>query len=125
MSQWVRLLGRVSGASADWHVPRTKSFTTTTYCGKNLAGPLEVANDDKAKREGRCSMCMTHLPTTPGIVPQRAIQPLAQARTTPVKGAAAKKTAAKKAIKTTARQGRPGKAPIAKRPVRRSRRGNA
>lgn len=123
VSQWVRLLSRVSGASADWHVPRTRSFATTTYCGQNLAGPLEVASDDKAERQERCWSCMTHLPTTPGIVSQRTPRPLAQARTTPVRKAAAKKIAAKKIVRKTVPKGRSGKAPVAKRPVRRSRRG--
>jgi hypothetical protein len=125
VSQWVRLLNRITGASAEWHVPRSKSFTTTTYCGKNLAGPLEVASDDKAEREERCSPCMTHLAPTQVIVSQRASQPLAQARTTPVKSAPAKMTAAKKTVRKTAAAGRSGKAPVAKRPVRRSRGGRA
>jgi len=109
----------------EWHIPRSKSFTTTTYCGKNLAGPLEVASDDKAEREGRCSPCLTHLATTPVIVPQRASRPMAQARTTPVERAAAKKTAAKRTVRKPAPKGRSGKAPVAKHPVRRSRRGKA
>src|SRR5713226_9573202 len=89
VTQWVRLLSRVTGAAAEWHIPRIKSFTTTTYCSTDLRGPLEVASDDKAEREGRCSSCMTHLATTLGLVPQRLSRPMAQAPRTPVKGAAA------------------------------------
>jgi len=125
VSQWVRLLSRVTSASAEWHVPQSKSFTTTTYCGKQLEGPLEVASDDKAQREGRCSPCLTHLAPTQRIAPQPASRPMAQARTTPVKRAAANKTAAKKMVRKPAPKGRSGKAPVAKRPVRRSRRGKA
>ena len=124
MSQWVRLLNRVTGASAEWHVPRSKSFTTTTYCGKELQGPLEVASDDKAEREGRCSLCVTHIAPTQRIAPQPASRPMAQARTTPVKSAA-KKTAATKMVGKPAPKGRSGQAPVAKRPLRRSRRGKA
>ncbi|MGH2491491.1 MAG: hypothetical protein ACRDF9_08275, partial [Candidatus Limnocylindria bacterium] len=87
MSQWIRLLSRVTSTSPEWHLPLTKSFTTTTYCGTELAGPLEVASDDKAEREGRCSPCVTHLAPTPASVPQRASRPMAQARTTPVESA--------------------------------------
>jgi hypothetical protein len=123
VTQWVRLFNRVTSASAEWHIPRIKSFTTTTYCDTDLVGPLEVASDDKAEREGRCSPCVTHLATTQGIVPQRASRPMAQARTAPVKKAAAKKTA--KTIRKAAAKGRSGKAAVAKRPVRRSRRGKA
>ena len=125
MTQWVRLLSRVTSASAEWHVPQIRSFTTTTYCGTKLEGPLEVASDDKAEREGRCSSCMTHLATTLGIVPQRPSRPMAQAPTTSVGRAAARKTAAKKTIKKPRPKGRSGRAPVAKRPVRRSRRGRA
>jgi hypothetical protein len=125
VSQSVRLLSRVTSASAEWHIPRSKSFTTTTYCDKELAGPLEVASDDKAEREGRCSPCVTHLATTPGIVPQRPSRPMAQARTTRLKTAAAKKTAAKEMVRKAAAKGRSGKVPVAKRSVRRQRRGKA
>ena len=127
MTQWVRLLSRVTSASAEWHVPRTKSFTTTTYCGAKLEGSLEVTSDQKAEREGRCSSCVTHLATTLGLVPHQLSWPTAQAPTTSVARAAAKKTAARKtAVKETIRKpapkGRSGKPPVAKRPVRRSRR---
>jgi hypothetical protein len=125
VSQWIRLLSRVTSTSAEWHLPLTKSFTTTTYCGKELAGPLEVATDDKAEREGRCSPCVTHLAPTQRIVPQRASRPIAQTPTSPVKKAVAKTTAAKKTVRKPAPKGRSGKAPVAKRPVRRPRRGRA
>ena len=130
MTEWVRLLSRVTSASAEWHVPRTKSFTTTTYCGTKLEGSLEVTSDEKAEREGRCSSCVTHLATTLGIVPQRPSRPMAQAPATSVpraaaKKTAAKKTAAKKTIRKVAPKGQSGRAPGAKRPVRRSRRGRA
>jgi hypothetical protein len=125
VSQWVRLLNQVAGASAEWHLPRIKSFTVTTYCGRELAGPLEVASDDKAEREERCSPCMTHLPTKPGSVPQRLSVPLAQALSTPVKNAVAKKTLAKATVRKPAPKGRSGQAHVAKRPVRRPQPGKA
>ena len=125
MTQWLRVLSRVTGASAEWHIPRTKSFTTTTYCGTELEGPLEAASDDKAEREGRCSPCVTQLATTQGIVPQRISRPMDQARTTPVKKVAAKRTAAKRTVRKPAPKGRSGKAPVVKRRVRRSGRGKA
>ena len=125
MAQWVRLLSRVTSASAEWHVPLTKSFTTTTYCGTRLEGPLEVASDDKAERESRCSSCVTHLATTLGIVPQRPSRPTAQAPTTSVRRAASKKTVSKKTIRKPAPKSQSGKAPVVKRRVRRSRGGRA
>jgi hypothetical protein len=125
VTQWVRLLSRVTRASAEWHLPQTKSFITTTYCGTKLEGSLEVASDDKAEREGRCALCVTHLATTQGIVAQRVSRPIAQARTTPVKKAAAKKTAAKRTVRKPAPKDRSGKAPVVKRRVRRSRGGKA
>jgi hypothetical protein len=126
VTQWVRLLSRVTTASAEWHVPRTKSFTTTTYCGTKLEGSLEVTSDERAEREGLCASCVTHLAATSGIVPQRPSRPMAQAPATSVARAAAKKTAAKKTaakntIKKPAPKGRSGKAPVVKRRVRRSR----
>jgi hypothetical protein len=130
VTQWVRLLSRVTSASAEWHVPLTKSFTTTTYCGTKLEGSLEVTSDEKAEREGRCSSCVTHLAATLGLVPQRPSRPMAQAPRTPVKKGAAKRTAAKRtAAKRTVRKPAPkrrsGKAPVLKRRVRRSRGGKA
>ena len=125
MTQWVRLLSRVTSASAEWHVPRTMSFTTTTYCGTKLEGSLEVTSDEKAEREGRCSTCVTILATTLELAPQRPSRPMAQAPTTSVARAAARKTAAKKTIRKPAPKGQSGRAPVAKRPVRRSRRGRA
>ena len=125
VTEWVRLLSRVTSASAEWHVPRTKSFTTTTYCGTKLEGSLEVTSDEKAEREGRCSSCVTHLATTLGIVPQRPSRPMAQAPATSVPRAAAKQTAAKKTVGKPVPKGLTGRAPVAKRPVRRARRGRA
>jgi len=123
VTQWVRLLSRVTGSSAEWHVPRSKSFTTFTYCGTKLEGSLEVTSDEKAEREGRCSSCVTYLATTLEIIPQRP-SPTSVARAA-AKTAAAKKTAARKTIRKPAPKGRSAKAPGAKRPVRRSRRGRA
>jgi hypothetical protein len=125
VTEWVRLLSRVTGTSAEWHVPRTKSFTTTTYCGTKLEGPLEVASDDKAEREGRCSSCVTDLATALGVVPRRPSRPIAQAHTTSVARPAVKKTAEKKTIRKPSPNSRSGTAPVVKRPVRRSRRGRA
>jgi len=130
VTQWVRLLRRVTGSSAEWHVPRTKSFTTFTYCGTKLEGSLEVTSDEKAEREGRCSSCVTYVTTTLGIIPQRPSPPIAHVSTTSVARAAAKKTAAKKTaarktIRKSVPKGRSARAPVAKRPVRRSRRGRA
>ena len=125
MTQWVRLLSRVTSASAEWHVPLTKSFTTTTYCGTKLEGSLEVTSDEKAEREGRCSSCVTHLAATLGLVPQRPSRPMAQAPRTPVKKGAAKRTEAKRTVRKPAPKRRSGKAPVVKRRVRRSRRGRA
>jgi hypothetical protein len=125
VTQWVRLLSRVTGASAEWHVPQTKSFITTTYCGTKLEGSLEVASDEKAEREGRCSSCVTHLATTLGIAPHRPSRPTAQAPTTPVKRAVAKKTATTRTARKPAPKGRSRKAPVVKRRVRRSRGGKA
>jgi hypothetical protein len=124
VTQWVRLL-RVTSASAEWHVPQTKSFTTTTYCGTKLEGPLEVTNDEKAQRDGRCSSCVTHVATTLGIVPQRESRQMAKAPTTSVARAAAKKTALKKTVRKPAPKGRSGKAPVVKRRVRPARGGKA
>jgi hypothetical protein len=101
-------------------MPRTKSFTTITYCGTKLEGSLEVTGDEKAEREGRCPSCVTHLATTQGIVAQRVSRPMTEARTTPVKKGAAKRTAAKRTVRKRAPKGRSGKAPVVKRRVRRS-----
>jgi len=115
VTQWVRLLSRVTGSSAEWHVPRSKSFTTFTYCGRKLEGSLEVTSDEKAEREGRCASCVTYLATTLEIIPQRASPPIARSSTTSVARAAAKKTAAKKTaarktIRKSAPKGRSAKA---------------
>ena len=124
--QWVRPLDQSTTPAAEWHVPRTRSFTTTTYCGKNLAGPIEVASDDKAERAGRCRQCVTSLgPTREGIVPQRPARPLPQKQTSPVKKTAAKRIAAKPTVRKPAPNGRSAKAPVAKRAVRPLRRPKA
>ncbi len=125
MPQWVRPLDQSTKAAAEWHVPRTKSFTTTTYCGRNLAGPIEVTSDDKAEREGRCRPCLASLaPTREGIVPQRSLRPMPQTQTSPVKKTT-KRIVAKKTVRKPAPKGRSAKAPVAKRAVSPSRRGKA
>jgi len=125
VTQWLRVLGRVTSASAEWHIPRTKSFTTTTYCGTELEGLLEAASDDKAEREGRCAPCVTNLARTQGIVARGVSRPMAEGRTTPVKKGAPKRTAAKRTAGKPAPKGRSGRAPVVKRRVRRPRRGKA
>ena len=139
MSQWVRPLHQVTPAEAEWHAPQTKSFSTTAYCGKVLEGAIEVATDEKAAREGRCSACATRLAAHEGTAQKAMPRPVAQTRRSPVKKAAVKKTATKTAVKRTAvkrtavkkavrkpaPKRRTGKAPAAKHPVRRSRRGRA
>jgi len=119
----------VTPAAAEWHAPQTKSFATTTYCGTVLEGAIEVATDEKAMREGRCSSCATRLAAHERTAQKAMPRPVAHARTSPVKKAAVKKTtkrtAAKKTASRPAPKGRSGKAPVAKRPVRRSRRGRA
>ena len=116
-------------AEAEWHAPQTKSFATTTHCGKVLEGAIEVASDEKAEREGRCSSCATRLAAHEGTAQKAMPRPVAHARTSPAKKAAVKKTttrtAAKKTVRKPAPKGRSGKAPVAKRPARRSRRGKA
>ena len=117
MSDWVRPLFRATGASGEWHVPRIKGLTTTTYCGENIEGPIEVAREDKAERERCCSTCVTRLAAkSEGMMPQRPHQPMPRARK-----AVVKKPPAKKAVKTPAPKERRSKAPLTKRPVRRPR----
>ena len=61
VADWVRPLFRAAGASPAWHAPRIKSFTTVTYCEVNIDGPLEIAREDRAEREGRCATCANRL----------------------------------------------------------------
>ena len=59
MAGWVRPLYRDDRASSTWHVARDKGFTSTTYCGEKITGPLEIAtHEDKPEREGRCDTCV-------------------------------------------------------------------
>ena len=146
MSDWVRPLFRTSGASREWHAARSKGLTTVTYCEENIKGPLEIASEDKAEREGRCSKCTTRVATPQGMAPLKAMgaAPAALAADPRVKvsgparathlrpearprasQAAVKQAAAKKAIKKSAPRKTSSKAAVAKRPVRRSRRGRA
>jgi hypothetical protein len=102
---------RATGASALWHAPRIKSFTTFTYCELNIEGPLEIAREDRAEREGRCPTCATRLKPPQGLA------------------AGDKKAVGKKAAEKTVDRPRPkkktSKVPVTKRSVRRSRRGRA
>ena len=129
VSQWVRPLSQSTSAAAQWHAPQIRSYTTTTYCGKVLEGSIEVASDEKAEREGRCSSCATRLAAREGTAQKVAPRPVAQTPTSPVKKAAVKKTAktttAKKSVGKPGPKGSSRKAPVAKRPVRRSPRGKA
>ena len=102
VSDWVRLLFRASRVSGEWHAPRIKGLTTTTHCGKSLDGPLEVAREDRAEREGRCSTCATRL--TPPKVLGAA-----------VKKATARKAAAKKSGSNPAAKRKSSSAPVAPR----------
>ena len=76
---------RATGASAVWHAPRIKSVTTFTYCEVNIEGPLEIAREDRAEREGRCPTCATRLKPPQGLA--------AADKKAVVKKAAAEKTA--------------------------------
>ncbi len=111
MSQWVRPLHQATPAAAQWHAPLTRSFATTTQCGKVLEGSIEVTNDnDKAERQGRCGACLTRIVTNERLAgietPRPRPEPVAK---TPVaKKPIAKKPIAKKPI---------AKKPIAKKPV--------
>lgn len=146
MTDWVRPLFRSAGASREWHAARSKGLTTVTYCEENIEGPLEIAREDKAEREGRCSRCAARLVAPQGMAPLRAMgaartalpaDPRGQA-SGPARGmprrpepsarprqAALKQAAAKNAIKKSAPRKTPSKAAVAKRPVRRSRREKA
>ncbi len=109
VADWVRPLFRATGASAAWHAPRIKSFTTVTYCEVNIDGPLEIAREDRAEREGRCATCATRL------YPPTA---RAAAVTLPV----VKKAAATKSANRSAPKKKSNKVRGAKSSVRRSRR---
>ena len=105
MSQWVRPLHQLTPAAAQWHAPLTRSFATTTHCGKVLEGSIEVTNDnDKAERQGRCGACLTRVAASERI----AVNTLPRARTAPATKPAAKKPVAKKPV---------AKKPVAKKPV--------
>ena len=93
MADWVRPLFRATGASGEWHAPRIKGLTTTAHCGKDLRGPLEVAREDRAENEGRCSTCATRL-MSPKMLG-------ASVKKVAVKKAAAKKSAHQPAAKKT------------------------
>lgn len=110
MPDWVRPLFRATGASREWHAPRIKGVTTATYCGTSLEGPLEIAREDRAEREGRCATCATRVtpPTALGAA---------------VNKAAVKMAAAKKSVNEPAPKKKSSRAPVAKRSVGRSRRG--
>ena len=134
MSQWVRPLHQLTPAAAQWHAPLTRSFATTTHCGKVLEGSIEVTNDnDKAERQGRCGACLTRVAASERI----AVNTLPRARTAPATKPAAKKPVAKKPVakkpvakkpaakKTAAKKPAPKRRSGAKRVVRRSGRGRA
>ena len=108
MAEWLRLMVRAKGSSNQWHAPRIKSYTITTQCDQTLAGPLEVANEGTAEREGRCPACASRLgvATITSAPTKRAPQSKPTARTPVVKKAATKKKS--------------DKASTAKRSVRRS-----
>jgi len=84
--QWVRPLDQSTKGAAEWHIPQTKSYTTTTFCGKIIAGTVEVASDAKAEHEGRCKQCLAI-----------SVAPIPQRQTAPAKTAAAKSNAPKNA----------------------------
>lgn len=144
VADWVRPLFRAAGASLEWHAARSKGLTTVTYCEENIQGPLEIAREDKAEREGRCSECATCV-----VAPQRTAPLLAMgagptalpaenrakmsgpARDMPRRPeprpqapqAAVKRAAAKQAVKKSVPKKTSSKAAVAKRPVHRSQRG--
>ena len=89
MAQWVRPLDRSTGA--EWHAARVRSFTTTAYCGRILAGTIELASEDKAERETRCPHCMRSLASSQAVseaprVPVR--KQVTQAKKAPAKSPA-------------------------------------
>ena len=115
MAEWIRLLIRASGSPSTWHSPKLKSYTTTTQCGQSLSGPLEVASEGAAARDGCCPACARGVgaATKPAV---RASRPKPAARK-PIRKPVVKRTAT---ARQTATAKKPRKAPVAKRPVRRS-----
>lgn len=111
VADWVRPLFRATGASSEWHAPRIKSLTTTTYCGKTIEGALEVAREDRAERDGRCATCATRM-TPPTL--RAAVQE-----------AAVKELRPKRSVTQPARKKKSSKAPVAKRSIGRWGRGRA
>src|SRR5712691_6056957 len=103
---------RATGASPVWHATRIKSFTTVTYCGVNIEGPLEIAREDRAEREGRCPTCATRLKPPQGLAAAD-------------KKAVVKKAAAEKRVNRPTPNKKTSEVPVTKRSVRRSRRGRA
>lgn len=60
MAGWIRPLYRDDRAPSTWHLARDKSFTTTTFCGEKITGPLETTtSEDKPERDGRCATCVS------------------------------------------------------------------
>ena len=105
-------MSRATGASAVWHAPRIKSFTTVTYCEVNIEGPLEIAREDRAEREGRCATCATRL--KPPTAPVAAVeQPVV------------KKAVVARSVNRPAPKKKSKKVRVAKRSVRGSRRRRA
>jgi hypothetical protein len=109
VADWVRPLFRATGASPVWHAPRIKSFATVTYCEVNIEGPLEIAREERAEREGRCATCATRL-----MPPTAVKQPVVK-----------KAAAATKSVNRPAPKEKSNIVPVAKSSVRRSRRRRA
>lgn len=99
---------RATGASTVWHAPRIKSFTTVTYCEVDIEGPLEIAREERAEREGRCATCATRL--TPPT-----------ARTATVRQPVVKKAAAAKSVSRPEPKKKSNRVPVAKSSIRRAR----
>ena len=57
MADWIRSLFHAAGVSREWHARKSGGYSTTTYCGLAVSGPLEVTQPDRAEREGRCASC--------------------------------------------------------------------
>jgi len=126
MSDWVRPLFRSAGASREWHAARSKGLTTVTYCQENIKGPLEVASEDKAEREGRCSRCITLLVAREGTTVVTAVGGRARnaqrKREAQVGQVGAKQGTAKRAVKRPVAKQASGKAALATRAAGRRRR---